>query len=231
MLLLTWAQAATIRIVHNAKRRLLMKRVILPVVVLLLTFVVGVAAYWLILRRAVNDTRTPCKVEVVSPDALVSRIESIASLRPLPPVAPLPAPTPKPHFVLDYDPETFNPYGVYYVIEPKPKEFESFESLELGIYGDDTQPGDIRIFTRGIAYSDEATALFALVTKDRLVFSTSKTSESGVEYRFEGEFLRTKFSPVAGTNTPVLRGVLTRSKDGRTLAEATVSFRFEHLGC
>ena len=208
-----------------------MKRMSLRVVVLLLTFTVGVAAYWLILRRAVNEARTPCKVELVSPEALVNRIESIAKITPIPPVAPLPSPTPKPHFVLDYDPETFNPYGMYYMIEPKPKEFESFESLELGIYGDDTYPGDIRIFTKGIAYSDEASALFALVTKDRLVFSTSKTSESGVEYRFEGEFLRRKFSPVAGTNTPVLRGVLTRSKDGRTLAEATVSFRFEHLGC
>jgi hypothetical protein len=208
-----------------------MKRMILRVVVLLVTFVVGVAAYGLILRRAVNETQTPCKVEVVSPEALVHRIESIAKITPLPPAAPGPVPTPKPHFVLDYDPEAINPYGVYYMIEPRPKEFESFESLELGIYGDNTQPGDIRIYTKGIAYSDEATALFALVTKDRLVFSTSKTSESGVEYRFEGEFLRRKFSAVAGTNTPVLRGVLTRSKDGRTLAEATVSFRFEHLGC
>lgn len=208
-----------------------MKRMILRVVVLLLTFVVGIATYGLILRRAVNEAPTPCKVEVVSPEAMIQRIESIAKITPVAPVAPLPAPTPKPHFVLDYDPETFNPYGVYYMIGPKPKEFERFESLELGIYGENTEPGDIRIFTRGIAYSDEATALFALVTKDRLVVSTSKTSESGVEYRFEGEFLRRKFSPVAGTNTPVLRGVLTRSKDGRTLAEATVSFRFEHLGC
>lgn len=208
-----------------------MKRMILRVVVLLVTFVVGVAAYRLILRRAVNEAPTPCKVEVVSPEALVQRIESIAKITPIAPVVPLPAPTPKPHFVLDYDPETFNPYGVYYMIEPKPKEFESFESLELGIYKDDTQPGDIRIFTKAIAYTDDASAVFALVTKDRLVFATSKTLESGVEYRFEGEFLRRKFSPVAGTNTPVLRGVLTRSKDGRTLAEATVSFRFEHLGC
>jgi len=211
-----------------------MKRMILRVVVLVLTFIVGVAAYGLILRRAVNDTRTPCTVEVVSPEALVARIESIASITRLPPVAPvvpLPAPTPKPYYILDYDPETFNPYGVYYMLGPKPKEFAKFESIELGIYGDYTEPGSIRVFTQGIAYSDEADAVFALVTKDRLVFATSKTGESAVEYRFEGEFLRTKFSPVAGTNTPVLRGVLTRSKDGRKLAEATVSFRFEHLGC
>ena len=208
-----------------------MKRVVLRVVVLLLTFVVGVAAYGLILRRAVNDTRTPCKVEVVSPEAVVARIQSIASITQHPLVAPLPAPTPKPYYVLDYDPETFNPYGVYYMLGPKPKEFAKFESIELGIYGDYTEPGYIRTFTTGIAYSDQADAVFALVTKDRLVFATTKTGESGVEYRFEGEFLRTNFHSVAGRNTPVLRGVLTRSKDGRKLAEATVSFRFEHLGC
>lgn len=211
-----------------------MKRMILRVVVLLLTFVVGVAAYGLFLRRALNDTRTPCKVEVVSPDALVARIESIASLRPIPPVAPLPAPTPKPHYILDYDPETFNPYGVYYMLGPKPKEFAKFESIELGIYGDYTEPGYIRIYSQSVYkddYNDEAEAVFALVTKDRLVFATSKNLEAGVEYRFEGEFLRTNFHSVAGRNTPVLRGVLTRSKDGRKLAEATVSFRFEHLGC
>ncbi len=208
-----------------------MKRIVLRVVVLLLTFVVGVAAYGLILRRAVNDTRMPCKFEVVSPDALVSRIETIASIRPLPPVAPLPAPTPKPYYILDYDPETFNPYGIYHMLGPKPKEFEKFKWIELGIFGDYTEPGYIRTFTQGIAYPDEADAVFGLVTKDRLVFATSKTGESGVEYRFEGEFLRTNFDSVAGTNTPVLRGVLTRMKDGRTLAKATVSFRFEHLGC
>ena len=206
-----------------------MKRVILRVVTMLLAFVVGVAAYWLILRRAVNNTTTPpCKVEVVSPEAVVQRL---ASITPVAPVAPVPAATPKPHFILDYDPETFYPYGLFYLIEPKPKEFASFESLELALYGDYTDPGYIRIFTQGTNYSDEASAVFALVTKKRLVFATSQTRESHVEYRFEGEFLRTNFDSVTGKNTPVLRGVLTRSKDGRKLAEATVSFRFEYLGC
>jgi hypothetical protein len=208
-----------------------MKRMMLRIVVLLLTFSVGVAAYGLILRRAVTEAPTPCKVEVVSPEALVQRIESIAKITPIAPTAPLPAPTPKPHYILDYDPETFNPYGAYYIIGPKPKDFAKFESIDLGLYGDNTEPGYIRIYTQGNGYSDDALAVFALVTKERLVFATSQTLESGVEYRFEGEFLRTKFSSVAGKNTPVLRGVLTRSKDGRTLAEATVSFRFEHLGC
>lgn len=209
-----------------------MKRMILRVVVLLLTFVVGVAAYWLILRRTVNETPTPCKVEVVSPDALVARIESIASLRPIPPVAPLPAPTPKPHYILDYDPETFNPYGVYYMLGPKPKEFAKFQSIELVVYEGDTDSGAIRIYTQGLGdYTNDVSAVFALVTKDRLVLATSKTADGGVEYRFEGEFLRKDFDSVAGRKTPVLRGVLTRSKDGRTLATATVSFWFDTIGC
>ena len=205
-----------------------MKRVILRVVAMLLTFALGVAVSWLILRRAVKDTPPPCKVEVVSTEDLVQRLASVA---PVAPVLSVPAATPKPHYILDYDPETFNPYGVYYLIEPKPKEFAKFESIELGLFGDYTEPGYIRIYTQGINGSDEASAVFALVTKERLVFATSRTLESGVEYRFEGQFLRTKFQSVAGKNTAVLRGVLTRSKAGRKLAESTVSFRFDHLGC
>ena len=208
-----------------------MKRMVLRIVVLLLTFVVGVAAYELILRRAVNDTGTPCKVEVVSPEAVVERIESVASITRPAPVAPLPAPTPKPYYILDYDPETFNPYGIYYMLGPKPKEFAKFQSIELVVYGGATDSGAIRIYTQGFGdYANDVSAVFALVTKDRLVLATSKTAD-GVEYRFEGEFLRKDFDSVAGTETPVLRGVLTRSKDGRTLATATVSFRFDTLGC
>lgn len=205
-----------------------MKRVILRVVAMLLTFALGVAVDWLILRRAVKETPPPCKVEVVSPEAVV---QQIASMAPVAPVAPLPAATPDPNFILDYDPDTFNPYGIYYIMGPKPKEFASFQSLELGLFGHSNEQGRISIDTQGDYYSDSVSAVFGLITKDRLFFVTSETPELGVEYRFEGEFIRTDFHVVAGKNTAVLRGVLTRSKNGRTLVKRTVSFRYERLGC
>jgi hypothetical protein len=207
-----------------------MKRTILRVVVMLLTFALGVVVDWLILRRAVNNTPPTPKVEAFSPAPLEP---AIASYVPAAVVAPLPEASPKPHFILDYDPETFNPYGMYYLMGPKPKEFESFEGIELEVFPNQgNDPGYIAVYKR---YPDGSSsgpsAVFALITKRRLVFATSKTGDSGIEYRFEGEFLRTDFDSVDGKNIPVLRGVLTRSKDGRTLVERTVSFRFEYIGC
>lgn len=212
-----------------------MKRVILRVVAMLLTFALGVTFSWLILREEVNDTPPPCKVEVVSPEALVQRIESIASITPIAPVATVPAPaaTPKPHFILDYDPEMFNPYGMYELMDPKPKEFAKVEGINLGVFGSGiSDEAYIAVTTRN-EYENyfDAPATFALVTERRVIFATSDAPGSGVEYRFEGEFLRTDFNAVAGTNKAVLRGVLTRMQNGKTIAEREVTFRFEHLGC
>lgn len=208
-----------------------MKRVILRVVSMLLTFALGVAFNWFILRGEVNDTPPPCKVEVVSPEAVIQRIESMASMAPVATV-PAPAATPKPHFILDYDPEMFNPYGMYYIMGPKPEEFEGFDSFEVVLVGLENDPGYISVFTNSDKYnSDSTSAVFAFVTERRLVFATAPTVNSKVEYRFEGEFLRTDFDAVEGQNKAVLRGTLTRSKNGRKLAESTVTFRMEHHGC
>jgi hypothetical protein len=74
-------------------------------------------------------------------------------------------------------------------------------------------------------------ANFALVTERKLFFVTSKGTESEFEYRFDGEFVKTDFEEFADKNIEVLRGTLTKTKDGRKIAEHTVSFRMEHLGC
>ena len=209
-----------------------MKRVILRVVVMLLTFALGVVANWLILWRAVNTKATP-KVEAVS-SALLEPVPA-AVVAPLPGavVSSLPGATPKPHFIVDYDPDTFYPWGMYYLIGPKPAEFVSIEGFEMGAPGySDNDPGYLSIYKRyPDGSSDGPQAVFALITNRRLIFATSKSVDTGVEYRFEGEFLRTDFDKVDGKNTAVLRGVLTRSKDGRALVSRTVSFRFEYIGC
>src|ERR1041384_6731610 len=98
-----------------------MKRMILRVVVMLLTFAFGVVADWLILRRVADNTPPAPKVETVSPAPLEPAMASLAPVVPAAVVTPLPSATPKPHFILDYDPDTFYPYGMYYLLGPKPK--------------------------------------------------------------------------------------------------------------
>lgn len=207
-----------------------MKRVILRVVVMLVTFALGIGVYWLLIERGVNVIPSTASVEAVSPAPVAP---PVAPVVPVATAQPLPVATPKPHIILDYDPEMFNPYGVYYLMDPKPKEFAKVESISLGVFGSGHDDGGyIAVSTRN-EYDTyfESSAVFALITPRRVIIATSETPGSGVEYRFEGEFLRTDFNAVAESNTPVLRGVLTRSKNGQTLAERTVSFRFEHLGC
>src|SRR5215217_231371 len=93
----------------TAKRRDLMKRMIPRVVVMLLTFALGVVADWLILQRHVNNTPPPCMVEAISTAPIA---QPIIAAPPVAPVAPIPEASPKPYFIFDYDPETFNPYGM-----------------------------------------------------------------------------------------------------------------------
>ena len=205
-----------------------MKRMILRVGVMLLTFVLGVISYHLIIESVANKPPVISKYETVSPVASALPVAPV-----IPVVTPLPASTPKPHFILDYDPEMFNPYGMYYLMDPKPKEFAKVEGISLGVFGSgENDEVYIAVITRN-EYENyfDSPAVFALVTGRRVILATSDTPGSGVEYRFEGEFLRTDFNAVAGTDKPVLRGVLTRTQNGKTLAERTVSFRFEHIGC
>jgi hypothetical protein len=158
-----------------------MKQMILRVVVMLLTFALGVVAYGLILQRAANKASAPLCVQAVSPAPL----EPVKAL-----VAPaVPAATLKPHFILDYDPDTFYPYGMYYLMDPKPKDFENLDGFELGHgYADDV-PAYIMVIKR---YPDESTgstsAVFGLVTKRRLVFATAKSADTGIEYRLKASF-------------------------------------------
>jgi hypothetical protein len=61
----------------------------------------------------------------------------------------------------------------------------------------------------------------------------TRQSADGIEYRFDGEFLHRDLSAVANKeNTPVLRGTLTKIKNGQKVAEAKVSFWLEQShGC
>jgi hypothetical protein len=204
-----------------------MKRRILYVIVMLMTFAFG-AGVGRSLSPGYVDNIPQTELDVVLPPLEEPGQESVVTVTPV-----AAAPSATPILIRDYDPEKFTPWGVLYIMGDKPKAFVDFDAIEMGISGPGTDEHaylGVSTGTPGSEY-DSAQAIFALVTERRLFFVTSKTHKTGIEYRFEGQFLRTDFDTVGGKNIPVLRGTLTKSKDGRTIAEHTFNFRLEHLGC
>lgn len=197
-----------------------MRRVILWIVAILITFALGMGADSL--RRYLFTKKEPLaivKAEVTAP------------------VVETPAPTsetePKANLILDYNLEKFNRNGALFIMGPAPEGFKDFDFIEmsLGAGGHVDYPGYILVYTRTGEIPSDIWANFALVTERTLYFTTSASLEQGFQYRFEGEFLVRDFNSVAGKNKAAVRGMLTKSKNGRTLAEQTITFRVEYIGC
>jgi hypothetical protein len=70
-----------------------------------------------------------------------------------------------------------------------------------------------------------------LVTEHGLSFATTAPSDNQYDYTFDGYFLRTGVLSNARKNDAVLEGRITKSKNGVRVAEATIRFRVEYLGC
>ena len=200
-----------------------MRRVILRIVVLLITFALGTGADSL--RRYVFTKEAP-----------VAKLEAPSFQVPaplFPPTVPFPEPAPPaPNLVLDYNHERIDHYGALYIMGPAPEGFRDFECIALGLSGAyvDEDPDYINVFGDKKT-GDWTPANFALVTERYLYFTTEASKEQGFQYRFEGEFLVKNFAAVAGKNKSVVRGTLTKSRNGRTLAERTITFRMEYMGC
>ena len=181
-----------------------MRRVILWIAAILITFAIGVGAdrlWWYFFTA-------PPPAPIAEP-----RVVDVQPLRETV-FVPVPAePTPaKPTMILDYDPLNFQMWAVFYIMGPKPKEFADFDSMEAMLNPAANDPGTITVRTRQGNEYYNAEANFGLVTERRFFFATSKSENGDFEYRFDGEFLRTDFDAVAGKNKAVLRGTLTRMK-------------------
>lgn len=202
-----------------------MRRIVLNAGCMLVTFALGVLTD-LPLRQLPSESDIN-KVPL-------PKVETISLPPPVAPITTTPFDTPKAHFILDYNPKKFSPWALFSIIGPTPNAFAEVDSIELALV--DGHPGsnqgyiNLNIVTKNNEY-DCAEATFALVTERRLFFATAKNSESDFEYRFDGEFLKTDFSSGKTENKPVLRGTLTKMKNGRTVAQHTFTFRMEHLGC
>jgi hypothetical protein len=207
-----------------------MKRFVLYGLVMLLTLAFGISADRLIHYRPGNEVasvaqRPPAELNVLpvpaTPGIPIATIAAESST------------TPHPILILDYDREKFVRHGIFYIDGRMPSEFADFHSIELDFTGSEPfYDGYISVnTTSGPDRYDAAMATFALVTERRVFFVTSSTRESEVEYRFDGEFLTKDLSSVESKDKAALRGTLTKTKNGRKIAERVFSFRVEHLGC
>ena len=200
-----------------------MKRLILYVATMLVTFALGFGIHSFISQRQVDP---PAPVETISIDTLPFQVPLA------PPLPAATADTPEPILVLDYDPEEFVPWAVFRVMGRKPKEFSDIDSIEVALYRNlDKQGGYISLFTCEPGNCKSARGTFALLTRQRLFLATAQMANTDFEYWFDGRFLRTDFEAVEGKGVAVLRGTLTKTKHGRKIAEHTFTFRMEALGC
>jgi hypothetical protein len=207
-----------------------MKRFYLHGLVMLLTFAFGFGVERLIQYRPGNEV---APVSQLPPDNLNIIPFPTTSVMPIATIAAEPSAPPTATLILDYDRKKIIRYGIFYIYGRTPREFADFHSIELDLIGAERPyNGYISINTvLAVDRYDRAMSTFALVTERRLFFVTSPTRESEVEYRFDGEFLTKDLDSMQGENKAALRGTLTKTKNGRTIAERVVSFRVEHMGC
>jgi hypothetical protein len=196
-----------------------MKKRLFSVLIGLLAFTAGTTLSWV--TGWFGADSTPKVAEV-------TQVETVQLPIP-PPPPPIPVTsTPKAIEILDYDVEKFSPEGTYELSGKKPKGLEEFSYFS--IYPGDTTATPVTMGVLKAEYEYVANnTVFALVTSKRIVFVT-EPFENGFEYRFEGQFLRGKLLMDYPEGTVVLQGTLTKSRNGRTVAEATVKFKmvFDH---
>jgi hypothetical protein len=190
-----------------------MKRLIIHLIVAMVTFSIGVAAELFRSQKSRVILNHPAIHPSTANTSQSSRQVKVDVFTP--------------ELICKYDPKEFNPRGVYYMLGRKPKEFREFYCLELAVEHDRAS-GVALVQT----YADQGSQDFVgLVTNKTVKLIGIPATEGDFEYSFEGYFLRGGVVSDAGSNQPVLRGKLIKSKRGVKIAECEVEFRVEYLGC
>ncbi len=205
-----------------------MKRLIIHLVMALVTFFTGVTVTLVLTESHLSAPDTnPQKVKPLTQN--VPEAAAVGN-----------SASPVPEFILDYDPEAFDPRGTYFILGRKPKDFREFDCFELVVEERDGRAsGDATLYTKyfgknkdyHITTGNGDYTITGLLTKKRLAFVALPKSEEDFEFRFDGHFLRGGMVSDAGRNKAILKGRLTKLKDGVKVAEMDVKFRVEYLGC
>ena len=200
-----------------------MRRIILRFTVAALAFGFGLAVDRVVIFRAPVAPAVKL-AEPMSTPADESACDTKAYFA-LPPDAPTAV------VLLDYNPAKFNPTGSFFPLHPLPKEFAEVGYFELNTDEADGKVwGSANIQTHiGKAYEFPHEE-FLLLTEKRVFFVTDSSATTGFAYRFEGEFLA---NPAAEMDSgrAVVKGTLSKMKNGRTIAECEMTFDVKYLGC
>jgi len=130
--------------------------------------------------------------------------------------------------ILEYDPQRFDPAASYVFIGRTPRDFPEVLNLELWV---DRTAVDGPIIESFLYTGQSQPIVFALITERQLFFVTAPAPNTGIEYRFDGQFLRGGFMSEVDEGKVVLKGTLTKSKNGRTIAESVVRFQVVQDHC
>jgi hypothetical protein len=136
--------------------------------------------------------------------------------------------SPKATIICDYDPDEFYPVADLYLIGKVPESIGD-TSVNFLIMSSEVED-QVTVSISELGGRETPKTNFALVTSRRLFFVTDKTAD-GFEYRFDGQFLCQGDLYDAPEGKAVLKGTLTQSKNGRTVAEWPMRFAVVHEGC
>jgi hypothetical protein len=199
-----------------------MKNMLLRLLTAILAFSFGVVVDRVLVSREVWDLPPPQLAERCDP----SRIEVKTVFVP-PPAAPL-----QQVQAFDFDIDFEPPNGTFDIAGKKPKGFQDFGYLELwwqqGAEVGEIA-GEVTLYTlTNNLYQDQRTVV-AVVTERRVFLITESKSEKGFGYRFDGEFIQHKnLQALAEAGKPIIRGTLTKTLKGKTIAEIVVSLYLDN---
>jgi hypothetical protein len=201
-----------------------MTSLILRLTVLLVTFSSGVAVSQILTRN-----RTVSQTVVSTADPIVVPVVEPA----LPPIPSIPENNAKKIVIRDFDPNRFLPDGSYVILGKMPKDFAEFQFLYIETYEskDGHRTGDLFIGSKDSDRGyEQQPAVFAVITDKRLLLVT-EANATGIGYRFDGEFLQGNVVADAEEGKAVIKGTLTKTRNGRRTAECVVKFQIEQHGC
>lgn len=116
--------------------------------------------------------------------------------------------------------QRFDPSGAFWIEGEPPAEFKNFSAINLNMRQLRRLP------TSGVQLNDGTAFRFRTVVVKQNNFTFTTVTRGGVSYSFAGKFLKGgDFAATwMGEETPVLEGVLTKSKGGKKIAEEKLKF-------
>jgi hypothetical protein len=197
-------------------------RLLLLLMLSMLTFFIGVAA-----DRLVSTGQGLDHVPAVKePGPALSMPLCAPEFR-----LPVSVASPTPIVILDYEPEKFAPTAGYSYssIGATPAKFREIYSVSFVVDRPVGEKPSVELFIYTESGGPQP-AVFALITEKRLFFVTAPSS-AGIEYRFDGQYLRPDLGSESAEGKVVLKGILTKSQNGQKLAEGVVKFQVIYDHC